>query len=82
MNEDEVKIAVLKLNGANCINCIFAIEHAGRRMPGVKDVEVNGSLKEIYVEYEGDTKPLYDIVDVVHRLGYEAKIEDSYINKL
>ena len=79
MNGDKIKIGVLELKGANCINCIFAIEHAGRRMDRVKDVEVNGRLNEVYVEYEGDTKPLYEIINVVNKLGYEAKIKDPHV---
>ena len=77
---NNTKMAVLKLNGANCLNCIYAIEHAGKRMERVKDIEVNSRLKEVYVEYEGDIKPLENIIEIVHKLGYEAQIKNPDIN--
>jgi copper chaperone CopZ len=68
------KSAILDLNGANCASCVYAIEHLGRKVDGVNDIEVDAATKEIRVEYEGNPGSLERITEIVRRLGYEAKI--------
>jgi copper chaperone CopZ len=68
------KSAILDLDGAHCASCAYAIEHLGRKIQGVKDIAVDAAQKEIRVEYEGNPGSLERIVEIVHRLGYDAKI--------
>jgi len=64
--------AVLDVNGARCASCSFAIEHMGRKVPGVEEVRVYPDSQEIHVRYSGDPEALGQIIRIVSRLGYEA----------
>jgi copper chaperone CopZ len=65
--------AVLEVNGAGCASCSFAIEHLGRKVPGVEEVRVYPDRREIHVSYGGDPAALDEIIRIVGRLGYEAR---------
>ena len=68
------KTAILDLRGGRCASCVYAIEHLGRKVQGVSEVRVDAGSGEIRVRYEGDPDCLQGIVDVVARLGYEARV--------
>jgi copper chaperone CopZ len=67
---------VLDVKGANCPSCAFAIERAGRRVVGVRDVRVDVTAHEIRVRYDGNPEALRGIEAIVSRLGYKAKVKD------
>jgi copper chaperone CopZ len=69
--------AVLEVNGARCASCSFAIEHMGRKVPGVEEVRVFPDRQEIHVKYGGDPAALDQIVRIVARLGYEARLRSG-----
>ena len=46
----ESTTAVLDVNGARCASCSFAIEHMGRKVPGVEEVRVYPDSQEIHVK--------------------------------
>jgi Cu2+-exporting ATPase len=71
MNE---KTAILDVNGANCASCVYAIEHLGRKIQGVSDIQVDAARQEIRVQYSGNPGSLERIAEVVRRLGYDAKV--------
>jgi len=71
MNE---KLAILDVKGANCASCVYAIEHLGRKIQGVSDVQVDAAQQEIRVQYSGNPGSLERIAEVVRRLGYDAKV--------
>jgi copper chaperone CopZ len=66
--------AILDLKGASCASCAFTIEHLGRKIGGVRDVQVNAGNQQIHVEYEGNPGSLERIVEIVKRIGYSASI--------
>jgi len=70
----DAKTAILDVNGARCASCTYAIEHMGRKVPGVQEVRVNPGSQEIRVTYSGDEAALERIIDIVARLGYEASV--------
>ena len=70
----DAKTAVLAVNGARCASCTYAIEHMGRKVPGVQEVRVNPGSQEIRVTYSGEESALERIVEIVARLGYEASV--------
>jgi copper chaperone CopZ len=70
----ESTTAVLDVNGARCASCSFAIEHMGRKVPGVEEVRVYPDSQEIHVKYGGDPAALEAIIRIVSRLGYEARL--------
>jgi copper chaperone CopZ len=69
-----MKKAILDLKGASCASCAFTIEHLGRKIQGVQDVQVDAGNHQINVEYEGNPGSLERIVDIVKRIGYSASI--------
>ncbi|MBN1411772.1 MAG: hypothetical protein JW969_13070 [Spirochaetales bacterium] len=55
-----------------CLGCKRAIEHAGRVIEGIKEIEVNIATHSIHVFYENDKKSaLAELEDMVRRIGYE-----------
>ncbi len=70
----ETKKAVLDLIGATCTSCSITIEHVGRKLEGVSDILVDRGTSTIQVEYDGNRESLEKIVELVDRLGYEARI--------
>ena len=59
-----MKTGILKISGAFCGACTYAIEKAGRRLSEVNDIRVNTGTKEITVSYEGDPEVLKKIVEI------------------
>lgn len=75
-NISGVKKARLKLTGATCPSCTHAIQHAGKKLKGVENVEVDPVEKVISLDYSGSEDAVEAIRDLVDRLGYSAeKIE-------
>jgi copper chaperone CopZ len=74
------KKAKLSIEGTYCGACTYAIEHAGRKLPGVTDVFVDISKKEITVFYEGDGSILNRIIEMVASIGHEACLISADVN--
>jgi len=66
--------AILEVEGAHCASCSYAIEHMGRKVQGVEEIRVHPDSQEIHVSYGGDPQSLERIIEIVHRLGYEARV--------
>jgi copper chaperone CopZ len=69
--------AILEVNGARCASCSYAIERMGRKVPGVQEVRVHPDLQEIHVKYAGDPAALAEIIRIVGRLGYDARLRSG-----
>jgi copper chaperone CopZ len=70
----ELKTDILDVNGAHCASCAYAIERLGRKVDGVSEVAVSSSTQEIRVTHAGNPGALEKIIDIVRRLGYEARL--------
>jgi copper chaperone CopZ len=70
----ELQTEILDVNGAHCASCAYAIEHLGRKISGVSEVVVDSANQEIRVTHNGNPAALEKIIDIVHRLGYEAAV--------
>ena len=77
MEQTTVGRAILDLTGATCTSCTIAIEHVGRKIPGVVDLYVDRGTSTIQVEYEGEPSVLDEICTLVDRLGYEATVRTT-----
>ena len=66
--------AILDVKGAHCGGCVFAIEHAGRKVRGIQSIRVRTADGEIDVEYDGDLDSLEQVKSIVERLGHQAEI--------
>ena len=73
-SEVTTKEASIDVKGANCASCVYAIEHIGRKVDGVSDIRVDTPSQKIRIQYEGNPGSLERIVEIVKRLGYDAKI--------
>ena len=69
--------AILDLVGATCTSCAITIEHAGRRISGIRDIFVDRGTSTIQVEYDGRYSALDKICEVVKRIGYEARVRQT-----
>ena len=69
-----MKVGLLHISGAHCGSCVYAIEHVGRKLPGVEEVRVDVNSEKITVEYDGDSIVLDRICDLVVRIGHESKV--------
>ena len=74
LQKQNLKNAIMDLNGAHCASCAYTIEHLGRKIQGVEDILVNAGKQEIYVTYDGHTSSLEKISEVIQRLGYSAAV--------
>lgn len=72
-----MQTAILKVEGAHCASCAYAIEHAGRRVSGVEDVRVDIARHEIRIEYNGVAETLTRFQEVVRTIGCEMAIVDG-----
>lgn len=75
----ETKKAILDLQGGTCTSCSIAIEHFAKRLDSISFIEVDRGASEIHVEYSGDTGCLDQIIDMVHKIGYEAWVREADI---
>jgi len=73
----ETKAAILDLQGAHCASCVYAIEHLGAKVEGVSEVRVDAGRGEVRVRYQGDPGSLERIVQIVKRLGHEARVRQD-----
>jgi Cu+-exporting ATPase len=69
-----MKVGLLNISGAHCGSCVYAIEHVGRKLPGVKEVRVDVNTEKITVEYDGDSVVLDRICELVLRIGHESEV--------
>jgi Cu+-exporting ATPase len=68
----------LKLNGATCPSCVYAIQRAGGKLKGVDRIEVDPLEKTISLEYDGDENVVDSVREMVDKLGYSADpIDDN-----
>lgn len=71
---NETKHSVIKIIGATCTSCTFAIEHMGEKLDGIEDIWVDKKESCIHVDYDGNTELLDKICEFVGRIGYKAEI--------
>lgn len=68
-----MKNDILDLEGATCASCAYTIEHLGRKIEGIEDISVDTLNAQIRVKSNGDGRVLGKIVDIVRKIGYDAK---------
>jgi cation transport ATPase len=67
--------AVLSVDGADCFSCRYAIEHNGKKIDGVRAVEMQADTHEIHMDYEDNDAAPREMIDIVKHLGYNASVE-------
>ena len=66
--------ALIDITGANCTSCVYTIEHVGRKFAGVRECYVDRNTAQIQLEYDGRQQTLDEIVRLVDKIGYVAKV--------
>ncbi len=72
-----IHTAVLDLDGATCTSCVYTIEKVGRKFNGISDIYVDRATQTINLEYNGDDGVIDQLVTVVDRIGYTAKLREK-----
>src|SRR5712692_9080153 len=69
--------AVLALEGMTCASCAMRIEKGLRKLPGVKDANVNLATEQATVTYDPVLTGLEQMVQKVEAVGYKATPQAS-----
>src|SRR5438034_5490090 len=64
--------ATLDLEGMTCASCAMRIEKGLKKVPGVKDANVNLATEEAVVNYDSAQTNLEQMVQKVEAVGYKA----------
>jgi Cu2+-exporting ATPase len=62
----------LRLEKIRCAACVWLCEQHLRRIPGVKDVQINYASQKVKVEFSSEQTSLARLLFEVERIGYEA----------
>jgi Cu+-exporting ATPase len=66
----------LSLSGMHCASCANLIERALKKVPGVKEGNVNLAAAKAAVVYNSQTVTVPDLIKAVERAGYQAELVD------
>jgi len=64
--------STLAVDGMDCSDCAFVLEHGLSRLDGILMVSVSYADQQIQVEYDNQQISLRDIVQSIRRLGYSV----------
>src|SRR5437870_3877728 len=64
--------ATLALEGMTCASCAIRIEKGLKKVPGVKDANVNLATEQAVVTYDPSQTNLEQMVQKVEAVGYKA----------
>ncbi len=76
-DEHAQKRIQLSLSGMHCSSCALIIEKTLRKVPGVKDANVNFSAEKALITYDESTAKKESFIDAVKRTGYSATFIDD-----
>ena len=68
-NQKQLNVPVL---GMTCANCVTAVERNAKKVDGVNDAVVNFASEKLFLSYDPAVAEPQDIVDRIHRAGYEV----------
>jgi Cu+-exporting ATPase len=64
------KTVTLPVTGMTCANCALNIERNMRKLPGVKEVNVNFTTEQAAISFDSDEIQIQDVVEKIHDAGY------------
>ncbi|PIY69151.1 heavy metal translocating P-type ATPase, partial [Candidatus Roizmanbacteria bacterium CG_4_10_14_0_8_um_filter_39_9] len=76
-SENVQKRVSLSLSGMHCTSCALIIEKSLKKIPGVKDANVNFSAEKALITYDESTTNKESFLDAVKRTGYSATFIDD-----
>jgi len=72
-----METTILKVEGAHCASCAYAIERQGRKLEGVREVRVYPGRRQVHVQHEAGYNVVGEMAAVVKRLGCHATVHDE-----
>ncbi len=70
---------ILPVQGMTCASCVGHVEHALSEVEGVAEVNVNLATERAKVQFSNGDVPLGELVEAVHRAGYEIPVEKAIL---
>src|SRR3990167_3726181 len=67
----------LSLSGMHCTSCALIIEKSLKKVPGVKEANVNFSAEKALITYDESAVKKESFIDAVKRTGYSARFIDE-----
>jgi Cu+-exporting ATPase len=64
------KNVTLPITGMTCANCALNIERNVKKLPGVKEMNVNFATEQASVAFDADEIQINDVVEKIHDAGY------------
>ncbi len=63
------------IEGMTCANCALAIEKAFKKSKGIKKTAINLPLEKGFIQYDSSVMDEKEVLNIVSRAGYKARIE-------
>ena len=80
-NEQHTQIVNLLIPSIHCSSCIWVLEHLGKIHNGIVNAQVNFPEKTIRIQFNSQKITLFEVVQLLARLGYEPYISLEDDNK-
>ncbi len=64
------KTVTLPVTGMTCANCALNIERNVKKLPGVKEANVNFATEQAAISFDSDEIQIGDLVEKIHDVGY------------
>lgn len=69
--------AQLAISGMHCASCALIIEKGLKKMPGVKEANVNYNAEKARVIFDASKVKIVDLLSAVKQAGYKAEVYDE-----
>lgn len=69
---NEIKRIILPIKGMHCASCAITIEKSLKKIPGVKNANVNFASERANIEYDSERANEKDLEQAVKNAGYEV----------
>lgn len=72
--DEELAIITFYVPAIHCSSCIWLLEHLYKLNPGVKTSQVDFMKKQASITFRKNEITLREVVELLHRIGYDPKI--------
>lgn len=72
--DNEQAIITFYVPAIHCSSCIWLLEHLYKLNPGVKTSQVDFMKKQASITFKKDEISIRELVDLLHKIGYDPKI--------
>ncbi len=70
---------VVGVKGMTCASCVARVERALRKQPGVTEANVNLATERASVEYDPAQGDVADLLESIHKAGYEPDVAEATV---